>query len=440
MITTTAKITKKNVDALICPNGENEARIFDTELKGFCVRAYPTGRKVYIVRYKFGKTQRTFTIGAHGTFTPETAREAAKEILSKATLGTDTALEKHKIKTAITIQDLADQYFTQGRITQKNKRESTWTGDERRIAVHILPQIGRMRIDDITKVLAHKTINAITEGKTKRREAGQKPRGLSIVTGGEGTARRTLATVNAMFNWGKEYLDVKANPFTSIKFSEKQSKERFLSPTEANKLVEAINTLENQKTLLSPFADAFRILLLTGARKSEIANLQWHEVDFENRILRLPPERSKSGNKTGERNIVLMPAALEILSKRFDDHREAKLKAPETSNYVFKSTRTGQAIIGLRKAFNRVLEQAGIDGLRIHDLRHSFASFAIADGASLFLVSKLLGHSNTRVTERYAHLSNDPLQSAVEKIGKRFAATNGNIEGGGEVIKPRAFE
>lgn len=432
--TTLTLITKKSVDALKCKDGEKEARIWDSEIKGFFVRAYPTGRKVYAVKYRFGNTQRIVTIGERGEFTPDEAREAAKDILAKARLGTDTATEKQKNKTALTISDLAKQYFEFGRITNANKRESTWQGDERRIQVHVLPQIGKMKIEDITQVIANRTIKGIVNGKTNRNLKGEKPRGRSIVTGGEGAANRTLATINAMINWGIKNAGIKENPFRDIKPIPRQAKERFLSDLEANSLVDAINTLENEKSLSKSFADAFRILLLTGARKSEIANLQWHEVDFSKRILSLPPKRNKTGNKTGGVNIVLMPAALEILNRKYEEHKAAKKNNPNISDFVFKSTRTGQAIIGLKKAFDRVLTTAGLEGVRIHDLRHSFASFAIADGASLFLVSKLLGHSNSRVTERYAHLSNDPLQDAVAKIGKRFATTNNNNERGGEII------
>lgn len=434
-----AHISKKIVDSLTCPIGKSEAKLWDSDLKGFFVRAYPTGRKVYAVKYRFGKTQRIVTIGTHGAFTADKARIEARNILSNANLGTDTAIEKHKRKTALTIKDLADEYFTSGRITESQKRESTWAGDERRIAVHILPQIGKLPINEITKLIAKNTILAIANGKTSKTEKGQKPRGVSRVTGGAGTAKRTKDTISAMFNWGIEHLGIKENPF-AFKFGTPKPKERFLSPKEANALIESINILEAERTLSSVFADAFRILLLTGARKSEISNLQWHEVDFENRLLRLAAERTKSGGKTGEAKIVLMPAALSILSRRYEAYKEAKAKDPELSNFVFKSDRTNGAIIGLRKAFLKVLEHSKIGKLRIHDLRHSFASFAIADGASLYLVSKLLGHANSRTTERYAHLSNDPLQDAVAKIGRRFETANGGNTGGGEVIKPRAFE
>lgn len=429
-----ARISIETVDGLSCTKGQREAKLWDSRLTGFFVRAYPTGRKVYAVKYRFGRTQRIVTIGSHGSFTPETARIEATKILSHATLGKDTAIEKHARKTALTVKDLADEYFTSGRMTETKKRESTWTGDERRVAVHILPQIGKLPIKEVTSLTAAKTIYNIAHGKTAKTQKGQKPRGVSQVTGGAGTASRTKATVSAMFNWGIRHMGLESNPFAGIKTETAKTKERFLSSSEANSLIEAINSLEAEKRLSSAFADAFRILLLTGARKSEITNLQWHEVDFENRLLRLAPERNKTGGKTGEAKIMLMPAALSILSRRYEEHKAKKKIDQKLSNYVFKSSRNNGAIVGLHKAFKDVLERADIGALRIHDLRHSFASFAIADGASLYLVSKLLGHANSRTTERYAHLSNDPLQAAVAQIGKRFEATNLDNSGGGEVI------
>lgn len=435
-----ARISIETVEGLTCPKGQREAKLWDCDLTGFFVRAYPTGRKVYAVKYRFGRTQRIVTIGAHGAFTPETARKAAKDILSHANLGKDTALEKNARKTALTVKDLVDEYFTSGRMTETKKRESTWQGDERRIAVHILPQIGKLPITEVTSLIAAKTIYNIAHGKTAKTQKGQRARGVSQVTGGAGTASRTKATVSAMFNWGKVHMGVQSNPFAGIKTQAQTVKERFLSNSEANSLIEAINALENEKRLSSAFADAFRILLLTGARKSEITNLQWHEVDFENRLIRLAPERTKTGNKTGQAKIMLMPAALSILSRRLEEHKAAKKIDTKLSNFVFKSNRNNGAIIGLHKAFKDVLKRAEIGALRIHDLRHSFASFAIADGASIYMVSKLLGHASSRTTERYSHLSNDPLQAAVAQIGRRFMLGNVNNESGGEVIKPRAFE
>ena len=159
----------------------------------------------------------------------------------------------------------------------------------------------------------------------------------------------------------------------------------------------------------------------------EIMGLRWSEVDFGSAQLLLPPERTKAGGHSGERRVQLSPAALTILSTRREAAiAAAKKVAKETKTdfvapvYAFPAYRGDGHAIGLRKAFQAVTKRANQTGLRIHDLRHSFASALVADGATLHLVAKLLGHANTRVTERYAHLSNDPLQAAAARVSKRF--------------------
>jgi integrase len=173
------------------------------------------------------------------------------------------------------------------------------------------------------------------------------------------------------------------------------------------------------------FSDALRLLLLTGARKTEILGLRWSEVDLQRKLLILPPERTKAGGKTGERRISLSPPAFRIITMRRaelrgEPHAFGNESKVDQCDFVFPASRGSGHAIGLRRAFSRACMQAKLPGLRIHDLRHSFASFAIADGTSLFLISKLLGHANARTAERYAHLSSDPLQDAVNLIGRRI--------------------
>jgi integrase len=186
------------------------------------------------------------------------------------------------------------------------------------------------------------------------------------------------------------------------------------------------------------FADALRLLLLTGARKTEILGLRWPEIDTARKLLILPPERTKAGGKTGERRIPLSSPALEIIGRRRTDADRALQEAgaegdaASLRDFVFPAARGQGHAIGLRSAFAKVCAEAKLLGLRIHDLRHSFASFAIADGASLFLIGKLLGHASARTTERYAHLSSDPLQDAVDLIGRRIV---GDEKESGKIVR-----
>lgn len=411
-----ARITKRLVDAIAVPE-TGETRVWDTDVSGFFLRVYPSGRRVYAVKYRLGPLQKVHTLGVHGSpLNPESARLSAKAALRRVADGEDPAAEKKAARQALTVSALIDRYLEEGPATKPGKRASTWENDASNLKRHILPLLGRKVANAVTKADAARAIHDIANGKTAVDERSEKKRGRAIVKGGPGIARRTLMTAAAMFAWGIEHELVSSNPFAAVKLPAAPVRERFLSREEASRLLEALEALEATKTINPAFGDAIRLLLLTGARKTEILGLMWGEVDTERRLLRLPPERTKAGGKNGERRIVLSPPALEILAARRPEGATSK-------DYVFPALRGGGHIVGVRRVFAKACEQAGLEGVRLHDLRHSFASFAVADGASLFLVSKLLGHANARTSERYAHLSGDPLQEAVAAIGNRLIPT-----------------
>jgi integrase len=220
-----------------------------------------------------------------------------------------------------------------------------------------------------------------------------------------------------MYAWGIEQGHVKTNPFAGVKLTAAPKRERFLTRAEAAHFVATIdlmvseNAVNSKKGVNPTFGDALKLLLLTGARKTEILGLRAGEVDLGRRQLVLPPERTKAGGSTGTRRIILSAEAAAILAKRIAD------EAPADA-FVFPAARGDGHAMGLRRAFAAVVKRAKLGELRVHDLRHTAASLAIADGASLFLVSKILGHASARTSERYAHLSADPLVEAVDRIGK----------------------
>jgi len=414
----TARITKRTVDAVVTPTTEaGEARVWDTDLRGFFLRVYPSGRRVYALKYRLGPLQRIYTIGVHGSpYTPEMARDAAEAALRRVAEGEDPATEKKEAREALTVSALIDRYLEDGPSTKPSKRASTWANDGSNLKRHVLPLVGRKVANAVSKAEAAKAIRDITIGKTAADEKSEKLRGRAIVRGGAGVARRTLTTTAAMFAWGMEHGLVKANPFTTVKLDRAPVRERFLSREEAGRLIDAINEMEADKSVNHAFCDAIRLLLLTGARKTEILGLTWSEVDIVRKLLLLPPERTKAGGQNGERRITLSPPALQILAKR----RPAKVNP---TDFVFPAIKGDGHIIGIRRAFAKACVGAKVEGVRLHDLRHSFASFAIADGASLFLVGKLLGHASARTAERYAHLSGDPLQDAAAAVGNRLMPT-----------------
>lgn len=402
-----AKITKRSVDALpIPPKGEN--RLWDTDLTGFLVRVYPSGKKVYAVRYKRGAAQQSIvTIGRHGSpWTPEGAREKARQVLSQAREGRDPAAENRAARNRITVAGLIDTYLADGPTTKPAKRASSWVNDASNLNRHIRPLIGSRIADEVTKADAHRAIREITEGGTARDEKTGK-RGRARVTGGPGVARRTRTTAAAMYAWAMEHELVQTNPFAAVRLAAPPMKARYLSGQETAALWEALERLEATGEMNPTFADAIRLLVLTGARKTEVLGLKWSEVDLGRRTLTLPPERTKAGGVNGERRIALSGEAATILARR---HHTSD------GEHVFPAARGDGHATGVRKAFKRACAAAGLSNVRVHDLRHTYASALAEAGFSMPIIAKSLGHSRTQTAERYTHLGDDPTQAAASVV------------------------
>jgi hypothetical protein len=199
--TAKAKITTRVVDAALPPK-KGEARIWDTDVKGFVLRIYPTGRKVYAIKCRVGRVQSIYTTGKHGSpWTPDEARKAALEALGRARRGEDPNTERKAAKAAPTVSDLIDHYLTDGPAMKPAKRPSSWASDGSNLNRHIRPLIGTKVVDRVTKGGASRAIRDIMDGKTVA-DVRTGPRGRAHVTGGEGAARRTRSVAAAMFAWG----------------------------------------------------------------------------------------------------------------------------------------------------------------------------------------------------------------------------------------------
>jgi len=408
------KLTKRVVDATSPPT-VGEARVWDEALPGFCLRVYPTGRKVYAVKYRLAGSQRWATIGEHGKpWTPDEARDQATDILRAAARGID-ALAERKAAPTMLVGELIDRYLAEGPRDKPNKRAASWMQDASNLNRHTRPLIGRKQAGKVTKSDITSMVADISDGKTAQ-DIKTGPRGRAIIRGGSGIAARTYSTTRAMFAWAIEKgLLSGPNPCAGVKLPARADKERFLSEKQGAQLFAALDSLEAEGELTKRQASIFRLLLLTGARRREIAGLLWSEVDLEGERLILPPERTKAGGMSGNRRVALNSVALAILK---DLARERKAREP----YVFPATKgkSGATTAEAKLWSKKVLPRAGLDGVRIHDLRHSFASFALADGASLAMIGRALGHANSRATERYAKLTDDPLRALAEKVGQRF--------------------
>jgi integrase len=268
------KITKRAVDAMVAPS-DGEARLWDTDLKGFLLRVYPTGRKVYAVKCRVGRLQCIHTIGEHGSpWTPDEARKVAAEALRRARNGQDPSAEKKAAKAALTVDDLIDRYLADGPATKPAKRASTWAIDASNLNRHIRPLLGRKIADAVSKTDAAHAIRDIANGKTAKDERTG-PRGRARITGGEEAGRRTRNVAAAMFAWGIEHGMCDLNPFVAVELARAPVRERFLTKEEAGRFLDSIAELQSLEAMSEVFADDLLLLLLTGAGHTKIRELHW---------------------------------------------------------------------------------------------------------------------------------------------------------------------
>jgi integrase len=406
----TTKITKRTVDAAHASN--RVIWIWDSDIRGFGLKVTPSGQKIYIVQYRTGgreTSMRRYTIGKHGSpWTPETARREAVEIKARVTQGEDPAAQKLAARNDMTANELCDVYFAQPIILTKRgtpKKASSLKTDKSNIDRHIRPLLGPKRVRSLTHLDIEKLQIDIASGKTAT-DVKTKKQGRAIVRGGKGTAARTVAVFVAILEFGVSIGALTDNPGRGVKLFKVNEKERFLSEAEQLRLGAALERAQTDGTHPSAIA-AIRLLALTGCRKSEILGLRWRDIDFERGLLRLPD------TKTGKKTFPLAQPVIDYI---------ASLPRIEGNPYVLPGNVEDAHLVGLQKIWTRIRSSVGLQDVRLHDLRHSFASVGTDEGDSLQVIGRLLGHSKITTTQRYAHLSLDPVKDAVERIGGRIAA------------------
>lgn len=399
-------------------------------LPGFGCRVRPTGSKSFIAQYRIGGRNaptRKVTIGSYGKLTVEAARKAATIVLAKAELGDDEAAERAKKRAEMTVAQLCDEYLRDG---CELKKVSTLVTDRSRIERHIKPLLGRRQIGDVTRADVERFMRDVAGGKTAV-DVKTKKQGRAIVTGGKGAATRTVRLLGGIFSYAVERGYIQSSPRAGVRTYADGKGERFLSLDELEKLGASLREAEtvglpwsfnndklskhrpvkdeNRREVISPHAiAAIRLLLLTGARAGEILSLRWRDVDFERGILNL------ADSKTGAKKVVLGAAALAVLAdvKRIGD-------------YVVAGADPEKPRSDLKRPWSRITAHAGLEGVRLHDVRHSFASVSAAAGMGLGMVGKLLGHSSPNTTARYSHLADDPVRRAADSISSAISSAIG---------------
>ena len=327
--------------------------------------------------------------------------------------GFDPARERQDAKNELTLSELCDQYLEEGCSTKKPSTIATDTG---RVERHIKPILGRMLVKDVTPNDVRRFMNAIARGKTAA-DVRTKPRGRARVTGGKGTATRTVGLLGGIFSFAIAEGLRSDNPVAGVRRFPDNTGQRFLTAKELARLGKVLAAEQAENPLA---VAATRLLIFTGCRKTEILSLRWSSVDFDHGCLRL------RDSKSGEKVVMLGAPALEILAgiPRIDD-----------GPYVLPATRGGGHFVGLPKAWVRIRNKAKLVDVRLHDLRHSFVSVGVSAGLGLPIIGKLVGHSDPRTTQQYAHIADDPARSAAEKISGSIAAQlDGQNPGSADVV------
>jgi integrase len=386
---------------------------WDIDVRGFGIRKQLRD-PVYLLKYRAGGKQRVYTIGLHGSpWTVEKARNEAVQLLGEIAKGTDPALLREKMKAAPNFAEFADQYLRE--VSDTHKKASTAGEDRRMLKLHIRPRFAGRKVAEIDR------------GDVARLHGSLKKTPVM--------ANRVVSLVSHMLNHAvdKGLRPEGPNPCRTVKKYAEQSQERFLSIEELGRLGAAIAEaetvgipwrpdpakqvkhapkVENRRTLIGQHAAAaLRLLLFTGARLREVLRLRWEHVDFDRGLLFLPD------SKTGKKTIVLNAPALAVLAG-----------LPRAGDYVICGEDVAKPRADLKRPWNLIRRRANLADVRIHDLRHTFASIGAGASLGLPIVGKLLGHSQPSTTARYAHLDADPVRRASNTIGNQIAAALGNAD------------
>ena len=416
----TSQITKRLVDSLKPRQGEYF--VWDGSLSGFGVRVQSTGAMSYVVKYRAGSGRsaptRRLTLAKAGTITPDEARTLAKKTLGSVAHGADPAAQRAADKRASTLAEVAEQFLTE-HIEAKRSPSSAKSYRDllERLAI---PELGKRKAEKITTAEIQRLHSKHSRSPYQ--------------------ANRLLRVLSSLFSFAAKahVVPIGYNPCRGIEYFPEEGRERYLTTLELAQIGEAIREAEtrglpytvdetkpkakhapkegNRRTVIGPHAAAaLRLLIFTGARLREILHLKWENVDFERGLLLLPT------SKTGKKTIVLNAPALAVLNG-----------LPRIGAYVVAGASAGERDehprSDLKKPWKAVSTRAGLTGVRIHDLRHTHASVGAGAGLGLPIIGKLLGHTQSATTQRYAHLDNDPLKKASEHIGNRLAAAMGEIK------------
>lgn len=437
-----AKLTEATVKALEpAAPGRKYRLVWDDEVKGFGVRVTEAGTKSYVINYRIDGRERRYTIGNHPDWRVTTAREEAKTLKRRVDRGEDPMAERQERRDAPTVNDLCDRYEAEH---LPKKRPSSQRNDRAMLANDIRPRLGKLKVEDV-----------------QYEDIDRLHRSFS----GKYKANRVLALCSKMFNLAIKWRMRTDNPCRGIERFSEAKRERYLDGAERAALLIALQEYAANGGKYRQTANAFRLAMLSGARIGEVLRARWEDIDFakgrwtkdgattkqkttHHAILNAPALQLVSEIKAASESKWVFPnaagdgpqegykGAWESIRQRATVHLWAESDDPRVAKLIadlktsLDRLPTYAEAIGAAKAAKLKLP-AGLTTFRVHDLRHSFASEGASAGLSLHMIGALLGHTQPQTTARYAHLMDDPLRQAAERIGSRLTTPEAKQGQGG---------
>jgi integrase len=386
------------------PEEDRDYQVFDTEIRGLSIRVLRSGERSFVLDYRFAGRQRRMVIGRWPEWSVTAARERARELRRQIDEGSDPLGERSELREAPRFKDMIDRYL----VEHASTLAPLSAADQRSVLTKLVaPHWANKLVTEITPHDVAKLLNIIAEGRARpsKKKPNNRARKLQGRKPTPVRANRVGEVLRKMFNLAIRWGWRSDNPASGFKKRVETARERFLSHEEIGRLAEVLDAAEDQRG-----ASIIRMCMLTGARVGEVRQAQFEQFDLERGIW------SKPAATTKQRKVHRVPISADVAAIV----RQRALVVPKRNPWVFPGDVPGQPVKEIRRFWIKVQQEANLPDVRIHDLRHTFASLLVSGGASLEMIGKLLGHSQMQTTLRYAHLMDSPLRAGVDAVAGMF--------------------
>ena len=388
------KLTDRSLRELPAPKSGNKL-YYDQAEPGFALRVTSADVRSFVLNYRHLGRERRITIGAYPTWSVTAAREQARKLRRQVDDGKDPLDAREKARQAPTVKGLCERYMAEH--ARPKKRKASANGDQAMIDRFVIPKLGNRKVESIKFTDVDRLHREIT------------------ASSGPYTANRVHSLLRKMYTLAVDRWQLaSSNPCRGIERNQEVKRTRYLSTAELSRVAETLRTWpgdDEHAARRIQSCNAIRLLLLTGARKTEVLSATWDQFDLVRGVWIKPGATTKQ--KT-EHRVPLSSAAIELLS----DIRAGAGDSP----YVFPGEKPGTHQQDVKGAWEAIRKLAGIEDVRVHDLRHSYAAQLASAGLGLPVIGALLGHTQAATTHRYAHLADDPLREATERVGAMFSS------------------